>query len=261
MTFWLLLPLACSIGAQQSSRLDREKDLPEKNPYTSAEDARLGRQYFLGHCGQCHGPEGQGGRGVNLTTGRLRHGSSDRELYMTLRQGISGSEMPGSRLSQIELWRIVTYVRTLGAAGAEERATGDPVAGEAVYHAKGCDACHLVRGQGGLLGPDLSDIGFRRSLKFLRESVIQPDAHIAADYRSAVVAPRSGPKIVGIVLNEDDYSIQLRDRNGVLRAFVKADLKAVEHPSKSLMPAYGSALSDTQLEDLVAYLSSLRGTP
>jgi hypothetical protein len=93
----------------------------------------------------------------------------------------------------------VTYVRTLGAEGAEERATGDPLAGEAVYHAKGCDACHLVRGHGGLLGPDLSEIGFRRSLKFLCESVIQPDAHIAAVYRSAVVAPRSGPEIVGIV--------------------------------------------------------------
>src|SRR5580704_16552977 len=158
----------CFAGAQEGKDKsdDRDKDLPDKNPYASPADLATGRQYFPGHCAQCPGPEGEGGRGVNLTTGRYRHGSSDRELYMTIRKGVPGSEMPGSWFSQPELWRVVAYVRRLGAAGAEEKAAGDPKAGQAIYEGKGgCAACHIVNGKGGLVGPDLSEIGLRRSLK------------------------------------------------------------------------------------------------
>ena len=59
--------------------------------------------------------------------------------------------------------------------------------------------------------------------------------------------------------NEDDISIQLRDRNGNLRAFLKDKVKEIRRDNPSLMPAYGSVLSKKEIEDLVAYLSSLRG--
>jgi cytochrome c553 len=71
----------------------------------------------------------------------------------------------------------------------------------------------------------------------------------------------SGETVTGIRLNEDDVSIQLREVNGSLRAFLKDSLKEIRRDSPSLMPAYGSALTEKEIEDLVAYLSSLRGTP
>jgi putative heme-binding domain-containing protein len=256
------LACVCSATAQEGQDRSSSKDrnLPEKNPYESAADLTIGRQYFLGHCAQCHGPEGEGGRGVNLTTGHYRHGDSDRQLYMILRRGVPGSEMPGSSLSQPELWRLVSYVRRLGAAGAEEKAAGDPKVGQAIYEGKGgCAACHIVNGKGGLLGPDLTEIGLRRSLKFLRDSIIDPSAYVNPQYRSATVVTRNGTKIRGVVLNEDDYSIQLRDTREELRAFLKSDLKDLRHDKESLMPSYKSALSDTEINDLVARLNSLRG--
>jgi cytochrome c oxidase cbb3-type subunit 3 len=245
-------------GQERSDRRDR--DLPDKNPYGSAADLATGRQYFLGHCAQCHGPEGEGGRGVNLTTGRYRHGSSDRQLYMTIRRGVPGSEMHGSSLSQPELWRVVAYVRRLGLAGAEEKAVGDPKAGQAIYEGKGgCAACHIVNGKGGLLGPDLSEIGLRRSLKFLRDSIVDPSDYINPEYRSATAVARNGTQIRGIVLNEDDYSVQFRDTREELRSFLKSDLTQLRYEKISLMPSYKSALSETEINDLVAYLNSLRG--
>jgi cytochrome c oxidase cbb3-type subunit III len=257
-SFLVCLCLAAQEGQEKSD--SRDRNLPEKNPYDSAADLTTGRQYFLGHCAQCHGPEGEGGRGVNLTTGRYRHGNSDRQLYMTIRKGVPGSEMYGSSLSQPELWRVVAYVRRLGAAGAEEKAAGDPKAGQAIYEGKGgCASCHIVNGRGGLLGPDLTEIGLRRSLKFLRDSIVDPSAYINPEYRSATVVPRSGAKVRGVVLNEDDYSIQLRDTREELRSFLKSDLKEVQREKESLMPSYKSVLSETEINDLVARLNSLRG--
>ena len=256
VAFWLLM---CLLPAAAQTT-PQEKKIPEKNPFDSAADVAAGRQYFLGHCAYCHGPEGEGGRGINLTTGRYRFGGSDRELFRTIQKGIPESEMPGSRLSDNEVWKIVAYVRRLATAGADEKAPGDPVAGKTVYETKGaCAQCHVVEGQGGRLGPELSEIGLRRSLKFLRESLTDPSAYMADNYRAVAVLTRTGEKITGIRLNEDDYSIQLRDTREYLRSFRRSNLKEVKREKESLMPAYGSVLSASELENLVAYLSSLRG--
>ncbi len=259
LAFLLVAPL---LPAQEAEEEREKEEVPEKNPYDTPADAALGRQYFLGHCAQCHGPEGEGGRGVNLTTGRYRHGSSDRELFRTIRRGVRGTEMPGSGLSQPEIWKILAFVRRIGAQGAEEKAPGDPGAGRAVYDGKGaCAQCHWIDGRGGVLGPDLSEVGLRRSLKFLRESLTNPDAHVSEDYRTVSLVTRSGERIRGARLNEDDYTIQLRDTRENLRSFRKADLKEFKLEKTSLMPAYDKALTAAEIENLVAYLSSLRGKP
>jgi len=97
---------------------------------------------------------------------------------------------------------MVTYVRRLGAAGVGEKATGDPSLGRTIYEGKGgCAACHAVKGKGGRLGPDLTEIGLRRSLKFLRDSVTDPSAYIDRQYRSAAAVMPDGTKVRGVVLN------------------------------------------------------------
>ena len=246
-----LIPLALS--AQQPPRP------AETNPYTSAADVELGGKLYRGRCGHCHGLEGEGGRGSVLNTGRLRHGSSDRELFTVIRQGIPNTEMPGAFiLPEHEVWRMAAFVQQLGRLGASsEPVTGDAAAGALVYQKSGCAVCHSIDGSGGFLGQDLTEVGAKRALWHLRESVVNPDADIPLDYRPVVVTTTAGQTISGIHLNEDEYSIHLRDMGGALRSFLKRELRDLKLPRKSLMPAYASLPKD-DLENLVAYLSSLR---
>lgn len=255
-SFTLVIPLlAAALAAPQAS-------FPGKNPFDTDADAAIGQRYYVGQCSHCHGPEGQGGRGVNLAAGRYRHGGADAELFRTIRRGVPGSDMPGSNLSDNEIWRVVAFVRRLARAGAEEKATGDAEAGRRIYETRGgCVQCHAIGRRGGVLGPDLTEIGLRRSLKYLADSLTQPDAHVADDYRTVVVVGRDGKETAGVRVNEDDYSVQLRDIGEALRSFLKSEVRAVRAEKRSLMPAYGSRLSARELDDLVAYLSSLRGKP
>jgi putative heme-binding domain-containing protein len=249
-----------SAPAQSTGRPARpaSANIPETNPYSSAADIALGRTVYNGRCGHCHGQDGEGGRGAPLNTGRFRHGGSDRELFLTIRNGIPDTEMPGSfNLPDMEVWRIVGYVQQLGRQGASEPSSGDATAGAAVYARSGCAQCHTIDGHGGFLGPDLTDIGARRAVRHLRQSIVEPNADIPLDYRSISVTDTRGTSISGIHLNEDEYSVHLRDLSGNLRSFMKSELKEIALPRQSLMPAYPS-LPAADLENLVAYLGSLR---
>lgn len=230
------------------------------NPFDTPEGAAHGRALFQTHCAYCHGANGEGGRGADLTSGQYRRGGSDANLFATVRNGI-GSEMPAVRATDDEVWKMVAFVKNIGSAGLAEKAPGDPAAGKAVYEGKGgCAACHAIGGEGGNLGPDLDGVGRRRSLKYLLESLVNPDADVPIRYRAIQVVTKSGQKIPGIRLNEDDISIQLRDQQDNLRSLLKENVLEIRRDKPSLMPPYGTILSKTELEDISAYLSSLRGT-
>ena len=223
--------------------------------------AQEGGALFQTHCSYCHGARGEGGRGADLTTGQYRRGGDDASLFTTVRNGIPGTEMPPVRATDEEVWKMVAFVKRLGTSGLFEKATGDPAAGKAIYEGSGrCTVCHSIGNQGGSLGPDLSDVGRRRNLKYLEESIVTPDADVPIRYRTIEVVTRSGQTIAGIRLNEDDVSVQLRDEKDNLRSFLKDEVREIRHDKPSLMPPYGSSLSKKEIEDVVAYLSSLRGT-
>ena len=122
------------------------------------------------------------------------------------------------------------------------------------------------------MGPDLTAIGLSRSPGYLRESVIAPEAAIPerfAEYRLVIPMPddflmvrvitRDGREITGIRLNEDPFTIHLRDLEDRIHSFLKSELNEVRHErGKSPMPSYQAAFTPAELDDLVAYLSSLR---
>lgn len=235
------------------------QQLELRNPKTSSEDVAAGGRIFRSHCAQCHGLNGEGGRGPDLTTGRFRHGGSDGELLRTIMQGIAGTEMPGIYMEEHQVWQIVSYVRSLSARTETRPLPGDPVRGERLFKGKGgCAACHMVNGAGGRRGPDLSDIGALRSPEHLRTSLVEPGKQVPGRWWTVRVGTKSGDPLAGFRLNEDTYSIQLLDENGVLHSLLKENVGSIEVSKDSIMPAYGGMLTAGELDDLVAYLYSLR---
>jgi putative heme-binding domain-containing protein len=211
---------------------------------------------FDASCAGCHGPGGEGGRGPALNTGTFRSGGSDREVFLTVKNGVPNTEMPGSRQGDPEIWKLVAYVKQLPRGSRPEGFSGDARAGLAVYAAQRCATCHMIQGEGGDVGPDLSRAGVRAA-QFLRDSIVKPGADVPLSYLTVNVTTAAGQTIRGIRLNEDDYSMQLRDASGNPRSFLKSGLTAFRHERESLMPAY-TALQAVDLENLMAYLGSLK---
>src|SRR3954463_14433498 len=106
--------------------------IAQQNTFDTAEGRQQGAALFQTHCAYCHGARGEGGRGADLTSGSYRHGGSDTELYATIRNGIPGTEMPTVRATDDEIWKLVGFVKSIGASGLAETAPGDPVAGKAL---------------------------------------------------------------------------------------------------------------------------------
>jgi putative heme-binding domain-containing protein len=233
--------------------------IPQTNPFTSDADIQQGSALFQTHCTYCHGANGEGGRGADLTAGIYRRGGRDPELYSSIRNGIPGTEMAPVRVSDDDVWRMVAFVKRLGSQGLMEKAPGDATAGRAVYQRMGCANCHSVDHTGGSLGPDLTDIGRRRGIKFLHESLVKPEADVPITYRGIQVVLKNGQTVSGIRLNRDDLSIQVRDTRDNLRSFLMENVQEVRYDKPSLMPAYGN-LNQKDLDDLISYLNSLKGT-
>jgi hypothetical protein len=77
-----------------------------------------------------------------------------------------------------------------------------------------------------------------------------------------VIVPREGPPVKGLRLNEDSFTIQVRNNMNSIQSFRKSDLERIEkQPGKSQMPVYTAQLKAAELNDLVAYLCSLGAAP
>jgi cytochrome c oxidase cbb3-type subunit 3 len=223
-------------------------------------DLEDGKATFRTNCAFCHGLTGGGGRGPALNLGRFQHGSSEDEIKAVIQNGVPGTNMASFDLEKDELTHLVAYIRSWSVASQRPaaRVAGDPVRGREVYERNGCPGCHSVAGEGSVFGPELTRIGAGRSAEYIRESILDPSADISDDYSGVTVVTKEGKRVTGLRVNEDTFSVQLRDSSQNFRMFQKDEVRQVIAETKSLMPAYKS-LSAADLQNLLAYLDTLRG--
>ena len=225
-----------------------------------------GKALFDGLCQDCHGVNGTGDEAPALNHAL---GADDAALHKLIRDGAPDRGMPRvRRMTEEEAAALVTYVRTLG-RGAPTKIAGDAGKGRAVYQKLDCATCHVIAGQGGVLGPELTKIGQRRAASYLRQIVLTPGTvkpkgvtgillNGFSEYLPVSVVESNGRETRGIRVNEDSFTIQVRDANGKLYSFRKSGVQNVDKQfGRSLMPSYKDRLNAADTDDLVAYLYSL----
>jgi cytochrome c oxidase cbb3-type subunit 3 len=217
-----------------------------------------GRTTFNSSCAGCHGLDGTGSdKAVNISGSARVRNLSDAQLSSIISNGLPGTGMPAFRsLNARQVRAVVDYLRSLQGKAEGQTQLGDPNRGKEIFFGKGdCSACHTISGQGGFLGPDLTEHGATSSADAIRDEIVRAPRVPSIGYRTAVLTTESGERLGGLVRNEDNFSIQLQTKDGSFHFLKKTDLRSFDRQDGSLMPAdYRSRLSEGELNDLASYL-------
>jgi len=106
----------------------------------------------------------------------------------------------------------------------------------------------------------LSSIGATRTAATLQRALLDPDAALLPINRPVRATLRDGTVVTGRRLNEDTFSVQILDSSERLVSLDRVDIREYAVSKEALMPSYATVLTDAERADLVAYLSSLKGT-
>ena len=233
----------------------------DSNPLGHGADVvAAGREIYNKTCTVCHGLDGEAGdRGPALAAARSYVRRTDAELFDAVRNGIEGAGMPASGLGDEDAWRVVAYIRSLRARAADFPVEGDVAAGADLFWGEAeCSRCHMVRGRGGLLGPDLTDLGERLSLRAVREALTTAKPYPQAGYEPATIHTKTGEVIHGVLKNRHNFSYQLLSEDGLLHLLTANEVDRVELHTAPMMPGdYDQRLSAEEFRDLLAYLTRL----
>ena len=267
--------LAALLVATAAHRLPAQGQLPVSPAAAqSLDDSVATARLFASQCGRCHGIDGTGGLGPSLRQPRLRRAPTDEALAQVILGGIPGTAMAGFwNLSEDEAHQLASYVRSLGRLPPEV-VPGDSARGRRLYLGAGnCSTCHILGGVGSGWAPDLSDVGRRLNATFLRQALTAPGANQPVSPLPSVHGPypaylvveattADGATIHGTRVSEDDFTLVLRGDDGQLHSLDRTSLRRLEKlPGQSPMPNYGSVFGPAELDDLIAYLASLKGEP
>jgi putative heme-binding domain-containing protein len=233
---------------------------PGKNPHLGNQvSIRSGMGLFRSRCADCHGLDASGYRGPDLVAA-VAGGATDERLFQTIRKGVPGTEMPSTDAPDDDLLMIIAYLHSVGTVPAPERPTGNVENGAKLFSSQ-CASCHRVSGRGGRIGPDLTRVGIARSRAALVREIRTPSEFVAPNYETVTLVTKDGQRIRGAKKNEDVFSIQVMDTRERIQGFLKSNLQDVVYEKTSLMPEYPPGrLNDSDLNDLVGYLSTLRGS-
>jgi putative heme-binding domain-containing protein len=219
-----------------------------------------GRQIFASNCSGCHGLDGNGSeRAPDIVKNPRVLKLSPEGLVRVVSQGVPGTGMPAFQsLGQPAVQAVVAYLEELEGRSNSRTVAGDPKRGaEVFFGAAQCSTCHMARGKGGFMGPDLTGYGQSHTAGEIKAAITNQAAREPSK-GAATAITRDGTRYEGIVRNEDNFSLQLQSADGVFHFFSKADLTSIERAPASIMPSdYGSRLSEAELNDLVNYVISL----
>jgi len=227
-------------------------------------------------CLGCHQLNDEGGRiGPSLNRSSFNYKPEWLYAWISNPQNFRpNTKMPNLGLKPEEVRAITSFLVSFQSDEGDEKfetpedwkqylsAKGDPKRGENIfYDSEGiasCSKCHLVKGQGGAVGPDLSYVGTSRTREFLLESILNPSAVITHGYQTVMILTKNRKFITGIKKNEDESGFDLVDKEGKNLYISREKIKKLKIQKISTMPGnFGDLLKAKDVTDVLAYLESL----
>jgi putative heme-binding domain-containing protein len=190
---------------------------------------------------------------------------------------------PPISLSLKEIKAVTAYLMTLGGdfdleaidakpgettqkfyakiAAAAEAGGGDPGLGATVYE-DNCTDCHILNGEGGEVGPDLTGIS-AKGLKFISEAILQPVKVLTKGFETYVAIDKEGRQTVGLKTRDEAGEIDITKANGDVVTIAKADIKEIKiDDTKSIMPDdLSEAMTVKDYQDILSFLMLQKPKP
>jgi putative heme-binding domain-containing protein len=130
--------------------------------------------------------------------------------------------------------------------------------GKSMFVAGRCASCHAMRGEGGAIGPDLTQLGTRFSSKDMLEAIIDPNKTVSDQYAATVFTMKDGSSILGRLINESETSYSISQNPfapETLREIPKANVVSSKYSYISVMyPGLINRMNEDEVKDLIAYL-------
>lgn len=215
---------------------------------------------------------------------RLLGGFEDPAATALLRDRLRNwdQEIPGAQLDLLEsaAQKADEEIKKLLAAREADLDPADPLAAFRValeggdvdkgreifltHAAAQCSKCHKLDGDGGIAGPELTEIGKSQPREYLLQALIAPSDAIAPGYGVSLITLKDGTSLGGFLLGEDEKNVVLKvpdpDRpDQMVERTIPVEEIATRQPPISAMPPMGALLNRSEIRDLVAFLGSLKG--
>ncbi len=152
--------------------------------------------------------------------------------------------------------KMASYKKRMTTAALQK---ADLAEGRAIFQ-KNCSSCHKLFDAGGAIGPDLTGAQ-RMNIDYLLENILDPSASVSKDYQIDVIQLDGGRTVTGLVIDESENALTLQTANERL-VVPKEEVEQRKRSNVSLMPdGMLNALTNNQVIDLIAYLSSPKQVP
>ena len=220
-----------------------------------------GSATYLQNCAFCHGRDAAGGEtGPDLTRSKLVAADiNGSTIAPVVRNGRADGKMPKFNLSDSEMTDLVAFIHAQAKAAATrpggrrgvdvaDLQTGNVEAGKAYFNGPGgCSKCHSPSG-------DLAGVASRFQGLQLDELMLYP-----RDAKDTItVTTPSGETVKGVLAYQDEFTVGLRDSNGLYRSWPGGAIKfTVDSPVSAHVDQFPK-YTDDDIHNLMAYIQTLK---